>query len=233
MIYEPPDRRGNTSRHWFPTPSSWFWTHAAELLDTQTFATRPYLATLIKSKVIKGIFIQSLPNCCHFLAAACGQTAHILRDIVRMERGWKEHGAALPPARWSPDQLGREATPWRHATRTAQQQADNQAFSLISSTRQYEGVSKWFLWKDRLFLKWPWSQTGPSCMDIYGSLQADTWRSFFHPNTIWYHWKCEIHFERVDNNNLDCLIFGQLVRTPLRPDWSDSHHNILANLLRQ
>lgn len=43
--------------------------------------------TLIKSKVIKGILSQSLPHCCHFLAAACGQTAHILHDIVRMERG--------------------------------------------------------------------------------------------------------------------------------------------------
>lgn len=70
-------------------------------------------------------------------------------------------------------------------------------------------------------------------MYIYGSLQADTWRSVFHPNTIWYHWKCEVHFQRVDNNNLDCLISGQLVRASLRPDWSDSHQNILANLPRQ
>lgn len=169
-------------------------------------------STLIKSKVIKGILTQSLPNCCHFLAAACGQTAHILRDIVRMERGWRERGAALPPARWSPpNQTGREmvhAMATRNHNHTAQEQADDQAFSLISSTRQYEGVSKWFLWKDRLFLKWPWSQTGPSCMYIYGSLQVETWRSFFHPNTIWYHWKCEVH---QDNNNLDYLIFGQLV----------------------
>lgn len=44
-------------------------------------------STLIKSKVIKGILIQSLPNCCHFLAAACGQTVHMLRDIIIMERG--------------------------------------------------------------------------------------------------------------------------------------------------
>lgn len=73
-------------------------------------------STLIKSKVIKGILIQSLPNCCHFLAAACGQTAHILRDIVRMELGGKEHGAALPPARWPP-----RSTEMVHAMTTCNQ----------------------------------------------------------------------------------------------------------------
>lgn len=95
-------------------------------------------STLIKSKVIKGILIQSLPNCCHFLAAACGQTVHILCDIIRMECGWKERGGCsascllIRPIKrdesWS--------TPWWHATGTTQQQADNQAFSLISSSRQ-------------------------------------------------------------------------------------------------